>query len=122
MKHNFSDIEMKTFHLINQTRMNPQTFVKELSHLATIFKGKTYQIPGTHVNIVTQEGRSAVDDAVKFLKVNSLYQAPAGLFFSSESSRFFGPPENVTLARWSDFLGSTNFEKFFYKQKYFRKK
>jgi predicted HAD superfamily phosphohydrolase len=69
MKHNYHDIEMKTFNLINQTRMNPQTFVKELSHLATTFKGNTYQLPGTNINIVTQEGRAAVDDAVKFLKV-----------------------------------------------------
>ena len=74
MKPKYTEIEMKTFELINQTRMNPQMYVKELSHLATTFKGKTYQIPGTNVNIVTQEGRKAVDDAVKFLKVINFIQ------------------------------------------------
>ena len=69
MKPNYRDIEMKTYNLINQTRMNPQMFVKELEVLTTTFKGKTYRIPGTNINIVTQEGRYAVDDAIKFLKV-----------------------------------------------------
>lgn len=71
MKPNYEDIKMKTFNLINQTRMNPQMFVRELEALTATFKGKTYRIPGTNINIVTQEGRFAVDDAIKFLKVLS---------------------------------------------------
>lgn len=70
MKPNFASVEMKTFNLINQTRINPKMYIKELQNLTKTFKGKTYRIPGTNVNIVTQEGRAAVDDAIKFLKVN----------------------------------------------------
>lgn len=69
MKPNYEDIKRKTYDLINQTRANPQMFVKELQALTATFKGKTYRLPGTNINIVTQEGRFAVDDAIKFLKV-----------------------------------------------------
>lgn len=65
---------MKTFNLINQTRMNPKMYIKELQKLTSSFKGKTYRVPGSNVNVVTQEGRYAVDDAIRFLKViNYIY-------------------------------------------------
>ena len=70
MKPNYQRIENETFKMINQLRNTPSSFIKELEKLALTFNGKTYRLPGSKVNIVTAEGRYAVDDAIKFLKVH----------------------------------------------------
>jgi hypothetical protein len=65
----FVQKEKETFLLINEIRANPQMIVSELEELATYFKGKTYKVPGTKVNIVTAEGVAAVNEAIQFIKV-----------------------------------------------------
>ena len=66
----YTQIEKDTFFLINKIRENPQSFIPELEKLTKFFKGKTYKIPGTKINIVTAEGVSAVSEAIQFLKVD----------------------------------------------------
>jgi hypothetical protein len=65
----YTQIEKDTFFLINQLRMDPHSFISPLEKLTKCFKGKTYKIPGTKINIVTAEGVSAVSEAIQFLKV-----------------------------------------------------
>ena len=69
MKPDYQRIETETFKMINQLRNTPSSFIKDLEKLALAFNGKTYRLPGSKVNIVTAEGRYAVDDAIKYLKV-----------------------------------------------------
>lgn len=75
----YTQIEKDTFFLVNKIRSEPQSFIPALEKLTKCFKGKTYKIPGTKINIVTAEGVSAVSEAIQFLKVifiryNILYQ------------------------------------------------
>ena len=65
----YTQIEKDTFFLINKLRSNPQSFIPALENLTKCFKGKTYKIPGTKINIVTAEGVAAVSEAIQFLKV-----------------------------------------------------
>ena len=65
----YTQIEKETFFLINQLRAEPHKFIAPLEKLTKCFKGKTYKIPGTKLNIVTAEGVGAVSDAIIFLKV-----------------------------------------------------
>ena len=53
---------------INQARANPQLYASYLEKLKPLFKGKEYDRPG-HDPLVTEEGWSAVEDAIKFLKL-----------------------------------------------------
>ena len=69
----FIQIEKETFLMINDIRANPQLLIPELEKLSTYFKGKTYKIPGTKINIVTAEGVAAVNEAIQFLKVLFLF-------------------------------------------------
>lgn len=67
----YTQIEKDTFFLVNKLRLEPQSFISPLEKLTQCFKGKTYKIPGTKINIVTAEGVSAVAEAIQFLKVYS---------------------------------------------------
>ncbi|HEV8588813.1 MAG TPA: CAP domain-containing protein [Pyrinomonadaceae bacterium] len=53
---------------INQARANPQLYASYLEKLKPLFSGKEYTRVG-HDPLVTEEGWSAVEDAIKFLKV-----------------------------------------------------
>ena len=52
---------------INQIRENPSCIIPELKEFAKNFKGKYYKIPNTNINIVTNEGVSAVLEAIDYL-------------------------------------------------------
>jgi len=51
---------------INQVRANPQAYVTYLENLKPFFKGKEYKT--ATLAVTTEEGWSAVEDAIKFLR------------------------------------------------------
>src|SRR5258708_4761339 len=53
---------------INQARAHPLVYAGYLEKLKPYFSGKDYKPPGTQDGFKTEEGWSAVDDAIKFLK------------------------------------------------------
>jgi uncharacterized protein YkwD len=60
--------ENDIFYLLNRIRADPTFFVPVLqSHLKT-FKGKQYKLPGTNINVVTEEGPVAVEEAIAQLE------------------------------------------------------
>src|SRR3982075_2664906 len=52
---------------INLARANPQRYASYLENLKPLFHGKEYQ-PSNQDSFKTQEGWSAVEDAIKFLR------------------------------------------------------
>jgi len=52
---------------INQARANPGTYATYLENLKPLFKGNEYRAAGRPA-LMTQEGWSAVDDAIRFLR------------------------------------------------------
>jgi uncharacterized protein YkwD len=53
---------------INQARANPQQYADYLEKLKPLFKGKQYTAAGSSAAFETQEGWSAVEDAIQFLR------------------------------------------------------
>ena len=53
---------------INQARAHPQVYAGYLEKLQPFFDGKTYKPPGGQDAFTTEEGWSAVADAIKFLR------------------------------------------------------
>src|SRR3954470_7133660 len=53
---------------INQARANPQLYAGYLEKMKPLFKGKLYTAAGTSAALQTQEGWSAVEDAIKFMR------------------------------------------------------
>ena len=62
-----SPAEQDLLNEINQARANPQVYASYLEKLKPLFNGKTYK-PDSQSSFDTQEGWSAVEDAIKFLK------------------------------------------------------
>jgi len=53
---------------INQARAHPQVYAAYLEKLKPFFDGKTYKPPGGQDAFKTEEGWSAVEDGIKFLR------------------------------------------------------
>ena len=53
---------------INQARAHPQVYAGYLEKLKPFFVGNQYKPPGSEDGFKTEEGWSAVDDAIKFLR------------------------------------------------------
>jgi uncharacterized protein YkwD len=64
---NLSEAERDLLTEINQARANPQVYATYLEKLKPLFKGKSYT-PAGDVSLTTQEGWSAVEDAIKFVR------------------------------------------------------
>ena len=62
-----SEAERDLLNEINQARANPQVYATYLEKLKPLFKGKEYT-PKGEIGLTTQEGWSAVEDAMKFLR------------------------------------------------------
>ena len=62
-----SDPERDLLSEINLARAHPQTYASYLEKLRPMFDGKQYQ-PGGGISFTTQEGWTAVDEAIKFLR------------------------------------------------------
>lgn len=62
-----SDSERELLSEINQARANPQLYVSYLEKLKPLFSGNVYTQSG-RAPLTTQEGWSAVNDAISFLK------------------------------------------------------
>ena len=63
----YEKIEKEVVELINALRANPKALIPELEGMLECFKNKYFKIPGTNINIITQEGASAVHEAIDFL-------------------------------------------------------
>lgn len=63
-----SHYETELWTEINRARTTPQALVAPLEAMKANFDGKNYNYPGTHTTRATQEGVSAVDGAIAFLK------------------------------------------------------
>jgi len=62
-----NDSERDLLSEINEARAHPQVYASYLEKLKPLFKGKEYTATG-HAPLTTQEGWSAVEDAINFLK------------------------------------------------------
>lgn len=62
-----STLEQGIIAEMNLARTNPNAYADKLVQLKQYFDGKTMTIPG-EVGIITQEGVSAVDEAINFLR------------------------------------------------------
>jgi uncharacterized protein YkwD len=67
VKDGLSQDERDLLNEINQARANPQQYASYLEGLKPLFKGKEYK-PSNQDSFMTQEGWSAVEDAIKFLR------------------------------------------------------
>ena len=65
-----SSIEQGIVAEMNQARTNPNAYAEKLVQLKQYFDGNTIRRPG-EVGIITQEGVSAVDEAIAFLRAAS---------------------------------------------------
>ena len=64
----YNQIEVQLQNLINQVRVDPQSMIPDLKEMLKNFRAKYYKIPGTNVNIATDEGEDAVNEAIEELK------------------------------------------------------
>lgn len=62
-----SEPEKALLNEINQARANPQLYASYLEKMRPLFNGKEYSA-ADHVPLMTEEGWSAVDDAIKFMR------------------------------------------------------
>ncbi len=63
-----SQTEQDLLNEINQARSHPQVYAAYLEKLKPLFNGKNYQPAGQAAAITTEEGWSAVEEAIKFLR------------------------------------------------------
>lgn len=63
-----SQYETELWTEINRARTSPNALVSALESMKANFEGKNYNYPGTHTTRPTQEGASAVEAAIAFLK------------------------------------------------------
>lgn len=64
---NYELVAKEVFETVNRLRREPQAFVSDLSEMRKNFNGNDYRSPRLDFSIYTEEGVSAVDDAIKFL-------------------------------------------------------
>jgi len=63
-----SKYEVELWTEINKARSQPQQLISHLESMKPNFDGKAYHYPGTHTTRMTQEGSSAIDGALAFLR------------------------------------------------------
>lgn len=66
-KTRFQAMEREVHQALNQVRKNPRSFIPILAKMARSFRGKRLYLPG-QIPIITQEGPSAVTEAIEVLK------------------------------------------------------
>jgi len=64
----FNDIEVQIQNLINAIRADPKSIVPDLQAMLPHFNGKYFKVPGTKINIVTDEGKDAVIETIEQLQ------------------------------------------------------
>lgn len=82
---NYGRVESDLFILINQLRKKPSSFVGDLEAMAQHYQDSLYNSPTSNVTFVTEEGTSAVHEAIAFLK-------------SAEAAPEFQKSKGLTLA------------------------
>ena len=70
----YSKIEGEVFDMMNKVRNCPRILIDDLQKMLSYFQGNTYKDPISRINIITNEGPSAVHEAISFLK--SCQQSP----------------------------------------------
>lgn len=63
----YTKLEQEIVDLLNKVRKDPQSILPKLKAMLPCFKDNYYKIPGTNMNIITNEGPAAVEDAIDFL-------------------------------------------------------
>lgn len=54
---------------MNAARTDPRGYAEHLREFRSRFRGRNYTVPGSRTQIVTREGTAAVDEAVRFLRL-----------------------------------------------------
>jgi len=83
----YDKVEQEVAKMINAVRANPKVLIPELEGMLGCFKNKYFKIPGTNINIITQEGVGAVNNAIEFLnnqKALPEYQESRGLYLAAK--------------------------------------
>jgi uncharacterized protein YkwD len=62
-----SDLAGRVLAEINLARTDPQAFVGFLRDFRSRFRGRSYRVPGSRDFVMTTEGVTAVDEAIRFL-------------------------------------------------------
>lgn len=63
-----SDLERMVLQELNVARTNPDAYASHLRHYRSLFTGVTYTQPGTGQLIRTEEGTTAIDEAIAVLQ------------------------------------------------------
>ena len=83
----YGRVEQEIVTLINSIRKEPRCIVRELEGMLKCFKGKYFKVPGTNINIVTNEGKAAVEEAIEFLnkqKPLEEFEEATGLYLAAK--------------------------------------
>jgi uncharacterized protein YkwD len=66
-----TELERVILQELNVARTQPDAYIRYLEHYRTLFKDKTYTQPGTNLLIRTEEGTTAIDEALTYLRHRS---------------------------------------------------
>ena len=69
-------MDLEIHDLLNQIRANPQMLVSNFTSMLSNFEGKVLKRPGHSVNLMTNEGATAVQEAIDFLKKQAPLKNP----------------------------------------------
>ncbi len=63
-----TELERVILQELNVARTQPDAYIRYLEHYRSLFKEKTYIQPGTNILIRTEEGTTAIDEAIAILR------------------------------------------------------
>jgi len=64
----YQQIERDVFEMMNKVRAQPRILIEDLRTMLQFFQGNTYKDPVSRINIITNEGPLAVQEAIAFLQ------------------------------------------------------
>jgi len=67
-KMDYQKIERDVFDMMNKVRANPRILIEDLRKMLEFFQGNTFKDPVSRINIITNEGPAAVQEAIAFLQ------------------------------------------------------
>ena len=67
----YQKIERDVFEMMNKVRAQPRILIEDLRKMLEFFQGNTYKDPVSRINIITNEGPQAVQEAIAFLQTCS---------------------------------------------------
>ena len=60
----YQKIERDVFDMMNKVRANPRILIEDLRKMLEFFQGNTFKDPVSRINIITNEGPAAVQEAI----------------------------------------------------------